>query len=82
MSDSSRKLSARTAKPVSGDAIVDARAFLAIEVRGGKGPLRDNIAPLSRCFLYSVERIWISWSPTKTTSSAALPIKARATGET
>ena len=64
----------------SGDAIVDARAFLAVEVRGAEeSPLRDNIAPLSWCFLYSMERIWISWSPTKTTSSTTLPIKARAT---
>jgi hypothetical protein len=36
MSDSSRKLSARTVRPTTGDAIVDARAFLAIEVRGGE----------------------------------------------
>ena len=31
---------------------------------------------------YSMERISISWSPAKTTSPAALPIRARATGET
>ena len=31
---------------------------------------------------YSIERISISWSPARTISPAALPIRARATGET
>jgi hypothetical protein len=84
MSDSSRKLSARTARPATGDARSETRErFSRLRfAEAKKAPLRDIIAPPSRCSLYSMERIWISWSPTKTTSSTALPIKALATGET
>jgi class 3 adenylate cyclase len=40
------------------------------------GPRSPSNAPLA------MERISISWSPARTISPAALPIKARATGET
>ena len=44
--------------------------------------LLDSVSASQHCSPYSIERISISWSPARTLSPAALPIRARATGET
>ena len=80
MSDSSRKLSARTARPVSGDAIVDARAFLAIEVRGGKVPCAIISHPFLGVFSIQWREFGSPGRPPKHVVGSS-PMKARATGE-
>jgi hypothetical protein len=83
MCDSRREVSARTAPR---NALREDRGRATIS--GDRG-LRDEETVSIRLDLsyprssaYSMERIWISWSATKTTSPSALPIRARATGET